>query len=633
MNNSTSRMKLKHTFQIFFLIVSCRLALSATGWADEQTETTDVRMHLPVLGVVNVATARPFTQCSLDMKYVASGGAIQETATGKSVCRLPRWQAFFGRGGTPRVMAFDHRHLRTIVCEPPSLQPVVAIPGQQPLWTTVWGKPLREVPLLLVPACEAEGRVELWDVDSLTKVLEVRDKNFYSDVLGPLTTNESLVASQAGNRLAWLDAHGNVHVWGLQGRTGEAAVFPKIAGARERLLCQSLFISPDGSRAAVIEFRYPRSGNPNNRADMALNILQLPQRSTTRVRWELDEGSLDSPRSLGLFFAPSGREIVLTSSRSPDYVFDIRTGRCLRSYEPATRGTADSSFRSPDLYARANASSSCFWVLSGLSPHLYRFRGYYPGVSPDGFYFVPRETNELIELASGRKIAFVGVEGAELEWPWFSADCRYLLGEDQSGTLPRDRAVAVLGLCDPAPGAAKGGDHAQTQWLLDMASRDPTRGQIAVRRLAHLSDSIVEPLLARVRFPTILSKIKPTIKNLDDESYATRERASRDLAAFGRLAERELSSAVTESGSAEVRARAARILASMDNSAERPEILAQLRALQVLAIINSHRALEGVRELKKCALSSRVHALADLTLFRFEFRLGTLVRSRSIMGP
>ncbi len=103
-------------------------------------------------------------------------------------------------------------------------------------------------------------------------------------------------------------------------------------------------------------------------------------------------------------------------------------------------------------------------------------------VSPDGFYFVQPYSNELVELASGRKIAFVGVEGAKLRPAWFTPDGRYLFAIDESGALAKDRPVAVLGLCGLAAGSAKDENRGQTEWLSD--PRVPRCGTRADRRTA-----------------------------------------------------------------------------------------------------------------------------------------------------
>ena len=206
-------------------------SLSGTALAVEPTGTKDVQLHLPVIGYVSRGLRQLFTQASPDMKYVVPDSGIQETAAVKVVgCRaILQEQGFFSRCGTPRIISFDAERVKTTVFELPRYRPVLVVPGQKPMWTTVWGKPLHDVPLI-VPASEAEGRVELWDLYSLTRVLDIRDKNFYSDVIGPLQKCERLVASQAGNRLAWLTAEGDIHVWDLQTRTPKWVILSHVAG-------------------------------------------------------------------------------------------------------------------------------------------------------------------------------------------------------------------------------------------------------------------------------------------------------------------------------------------------------------------------------------------------------------------
>lgn len=75
------------------------LTLSGSSRADDPAETGEPTLHLPVLGFVAINTARPFTQCSTDMKYVAYRGTIQETATGKTISRSG--MCFFSLAGVP----------------------------------------------------------------------------------------------------------------------------------------------------------------------------------------------------------------------------------------------------------------------------------------------------------------------------------------------------------------------------------------------------------------------------------------------------------------------------------------------------------------------------------------------------
>ena len=609
------------------LLVPLALAFSSSGRADDTGATNDTKLRLPVLSHLWPGVDRPRAQCSRDAKYFAYCSQVTETATGKFTSRSWGWQsgqAFFARGETPREVDFDREREKTSVYDFPGYRPALVIPGKQPLWTMVWKRPLHEAPLLIVPTSEAEGRVELWDLESLKKVLETRDKELYSDVLGPLTTNESLVASQAGNRLAWLDRHGDVHVWNLQGQTAQVAVFPRASGPRSPSLCQILFASPDGSQVAVIEFVRQRIAQPEATADVAVNLIDVSNRSTVRIHGKGLAAIMGGLPRVGVFFAPSGSEIVLAAGGVRDSVFDARTGKFLRSNEPVSAsGEGYRSSLSPDLYARANDNRCCFWLLGIGDNHPDRyiwFRHPAHGVSPDGFYFELGSTNGLIEVATGRKIALVGEGGAALNPDWFTPDGRHLLAVDSKGTLQKEGAAPMLDLCRLAGEAANKGSRGQGDWLTDLSSSGATGGQIAVRRLAALGDEIIEPLLDRVRYEAVPAKLEPWIAHLDSDEFSVRQRASRELERFGRLAERQLSGIVAESKSAEAIARAKRILLAMDESAERGETLAQLRALQVLAIIGSDRALEGVRQLKKHALSNRVRELADLTLFRLQFQ-------------
>ncbi len=225
------------------LLAAISFAISGAVSANAPPETNGPCLRLPLVGYVNLTVGRPYTRCSRDMKYVASGSVIDETATGRAIAFGTPHQAFFSPGGIPRLVAFDRDRAKATVYELPRYRPVLSISGRRVMWTTVWGKPLRDVPLLIVAASEAEGRVEVWNVESLTRVLEIRDKSFYSDLLQPLYENESLVAAQAGNRLAWLNPQGDAYVWDLQARTGKPTVLSKIGGPRAVLGSTALRIA------------------------------------------------------------------------------------------------------------------------------------------------------------------------------------------------------------------------------------------------------------------------------------------------------------------------------------------------------------------------------------------------------
>jgi len=585
-------------------------------------------LRLPVLGHVPVGKPRLFTQCSPDMKYVSSYDAIQETATGNVITPLfpSNEQGFFSGNDVPRIIHANETRATTTICEFPGRKPVLVVHGRMPMWTAVWGRPLHEVPLLIAPVSEEEGRAEVWNLDSLTRLLDIHNKDFCADLVGPLQEYDWLVASQACNRLAWLNAEGDVYVWDLQARTSKPAIFSKIASARSESLCQTLFLSPDGARVAILEFTWSISKDvmADVNQEVSINLVQLSDGAITHIRWHVDHGSLHAILYVGLFFAPSGHEVVLTGARSPDSIFDVRTGKFLRNYQIPARSGDSKLVLSADLYARANENRCCFWRLPkyGACPTARQnwFDRSPQGVSPDGFYFIRGAMDAVIELASGRKITFAEGEGTKLKPLWLSPNGRYLLAFDDSRASPDDQSFRDLSLCELAANSPSDDKRAEAEWLSGLTSADATQAQIAVRRLARLGDAIVDPLLSRTRYETIPSKIEQFVKELDDNDYAVREAASRELKRVGGLAEEPLQRVVSESDSLEAVARAKRILGTIDKSTECGEVMAQLRALQILAIINSDRAYDGAKELRKFALSSRVRALADLTLFRMEFR-------------
>ena len=227
-----------------------------------------------------------------------------------------------------------------------------------------------------------------------------------------------------------------------------------------------------------------------------------------------------------------------------------------------------------------------------------------------------------MELASGGKIALAAGDGAKDQpLAWFSPDGRYMLEiDDSAGVTKAPIPIAAISLYGPSQNLPKETARSQDEWMADLASPDATRGQIAVRHLARLGDPVIASLLRQVAYERTRAQIMSLIRNLDDDSFAVRDRASLDLSRLGRAAELQLTTAASGPGSKEVKSRVGRLLDSMDRSVECGEVLSQLRALQILAIINSDRAAEGVRELRKTAMNNRVCALADLTLFRLEFR-------------
>jgi hypothetical protein len=109
-------------------------------------------------------------------------------------------------------------------------------------------------------------------------------------------------------------------------------------------------------------------------------------------------------------------------------------------------------------------------------------------------------------------------------------------------------------------------------------------------------------------------KVRELIVQLDDEKFAVREHAQRELAKFGPEIERLLAEAA-ETSSAEVRARVRRLVEPFHREPPRdPETLRQYRGLDVLDRIGSPAALDLLRRMAQGAAYPQVARRAKQVL-------------------
>lgn len=96
-----------------------------------------------------------------------------------------------------------------------------------------------------------------------------------------------------------------------------------------------------------------------------------------------------------------------------------------------------------------------------------------------------------------------------------------------------------------------------------------------------------------------VARIEALIKELDDDDFKIRDRASKELGRIGAPAEARLERA-TKSHSAEVRSRARLLLAELkDGRSSDPNIRREIRAVSVLGRIGTPRAIEYLEELER----------------------------------
>src|SRR5262249_18530928 len=103
------------------------------------------------------------------------------------------------------------------------------------------------------------------------------------------------------------------------------------------------------------------------------------------------------------------------------------------------------------------------------------------------------------------------------------------------------------------------------------------------------------------------------VTDLDSDSFETRERATRELALLGDLAEPALRQALENRPSPELRRRAQRLLAKLEG----PK-LRQVRAVEVLELVGTPEAQKLLQELAGGAPSARLTQEAKASLGRLD---------------
>jgi RNA polymerase sigma factor (sigma-70 family) len=116
------------------------------------------------------------------------------------------------------------------------------------------------------------------------------------------------------------------------------------------------------------------------------------------------------------------------------------------------------------------------------------------------------------------------------------------------------------------------------------------------------------------------SRLKAMIADLDSADFATRERATADLAEYGPVAAAGLREVVAKPSSAEARRRAEDLLREMANGVTAPRELRALRAVEVLEWIATEAARARLLELAKGAPDARLTRAAASACKRLEGR-------------
>ncbi len=345
--------------------------------------------------------------------------------------------------------------------------------------------------------------------------------------------------------------------------------------------------------------------------------------------WDTKTGkllkSLEAPMQFleGLAWSPDGKRLASVARDNVLRVWDVEAGKELRQFSEPARTFRHVAW-SPDGRRLATSSedhTAYLWDVDG--PAEPRPLGPEPGASsksavfsPDGRLVAVGPENEdgsvwLLETATGQpRVVFEGKTGY-VSALGFAPDGRRVAAAGSGGVLVWD----VTGLAGRPTKKLTDDDLTALWQKLDGEAKE---AHAAVWGLVAAPEQAVRMLKGRLR-PAMAAdpeKVARLVKDLDDEGFAVRDRASKELEKLGDQAEEALQQELKKSRSLEVRIRAEALLAKLEGPAASPERLRQLRALEVL----EHAATPKARELTKGAPTSWLTREANASLKRLDSR-------------
>jgi hypothetical protein len=177
----------------------------------------------------------------------------------------------------------------------------------------------------------------------------------------------------------------------------------------------------------------------------------------------------------------------------------------------------------------------------------------------------------------------------------FSPDGRFLAtSEDDGSILLWDLSARARPWADAPPSLRE-----QADLWSELAHPDAQRADLAIRRLLrHPAQAVA--LLASHLAPAAgdrWGRIARLAADLDDDSFAVREAASRELARVGSDARPALETLLDDPPSVEAKRRATELLVDLETPRGSAEAVRQLRAVEVLERVGNAKARELLRTL------------------------------------
>lgn len=467
-------------------------------------------------------------------------------------------------------------------------------PERGGLWSANWSPDDR-----FVVTAGSDGTVRLWEsaTGKELRILGRQSDEVWSAAFAP----DGRRVVSVGRR------DGTVHVWDAVNGGELEPLPPRHFGGVSRVA-----FSRDGERLATgggsfdptIHLWNPRTGrhvralagHTNFGNDLALSadgraLASISYDGTLRL-WDTatgkerllrrGSGGGDLPLDLSLALSPDGRLLAASNDRGIG-LWDTASGRLRRTLVDAPGALVSLAF------------------------------------SPDGRTLAVghRGTLRLWEMASGRVCAEFTGHQAGIQMAAFSSDGRRLVSASHDGSA---LIWDATGLAAQRPVRLREGEL-ERLWKC-LAAEDAAAAHRAVWRLSAAPAEAIPFLAARIRPAESVgsARIARWITELDDDRFAVRERASRELANVGDSAEAALRKTIAGTPSAEVRRRITALLRALDGDSPL-ERLREFRIVQALEYAATPAARRVLETLGKGAADARLTREAKAALDREEQRV------------